>query len=101
MKLKVVRLPGRSISLSTINFVCCNGNAINLLYWPVYHIFHNTDASSPFCLCKRESIESKALKKKILKEVGITFLEKSFRKEILKKKFDETNVENKILGKKF
>ena len=30
-----------------------------------YHIFHNTDTYSSFCLCKGGGIESEALKKKI------------------------------------
>ena len=48
----------------------------------VYHIFHNTDTYSPFCLCKRGGIESKALEKKFKKEVA-----KNFVKKILGNKF--------------
>ena len=43
-----------------------------------YHIFHNTNTYSPFCLCKRGGIENKPLKKKIL--------EKKFWKKNLEKK---------------
>ena len=62
-------------------------------FWPlvVYHIFHNTDTYSPFCLCKRGGIESKALKKQFWKEVGKEFMEKIFRKK---------HVDKKSLGKK-
>ena len=76
-----------------------------MLYWPVYHIFHNTDTSSPFCLCKREGIESKALKKTNFEKK----LEKNFEKKMFKKKFQEKKFEKsfetknlkKMLGKKF
>ena len=63
-------------------------SVIGMLYWPVYHIFHNTDTWSPFCLCKRESIESKALKKQ-------KSWKKNFKKKMLKKKFWEKVLEKK------
>ena len=48
----------------------------------VYHIFYNTDTYSLFSFYKRGGIESKALKKKILKQ---KFWEKNVEKKILKK----------------
>ena len=79
----------------------------------VYHLFHNTDTSSPFCLGKRGNIESKALKKKNTKKsykiFGKRIKKKNFWKKILKKncekKIWKKNCEKKILekngGKKF
>ena len=42
----------------------------------LYHIFHNTDTYTPFCLCKRGGIESKALKKKVCKRSWKRIFEK-------------------------
>ena len=61
-----------------------------------YHIFHNTYTSSPFCLCKRQGIDSKACKKNFEKS-----WKKNFEKKILKNKFWEKNFEKKNLKKKF
>ena len=53
-----------------------------------YHFATWADTYSPFCLSKRKGIESKALKKKILKK-----LEKKFGKKIVRKKFGKKNLE--------
>ena len=58
----------------------------------VYHIFRNTDTYSPFCLCQRGSIASKAFKK--------NFWKKYFRKKILTIKFWQKNCRKKNFGKK-
>ena len=81
----------------------------------LYIIFFITqDTYSPFRLCKRGGIESKALKNKFWKEVGKKFLEKIFWekhfdkkswKKILEQKFQEkiffVKLKKKILKKKF
>ena len=62
----------------------------------VNHIFHNTYTDSPFCLCKRGGIDSKALKKKVWEK---KFWKKNFEKQFLKKKFQEKILEKKCQEK--
>ena len=67
-------------------------------FWSLaYHIFHNTNTSNPFCICKRGGIESTELKKKNIEKSW----KKNFEKKKLKKKCWEKNVGKKILKKKF
>ena len=67
-----------------------------------YHIFHNTDTESPFCLCKRGGIENKVLKKKkFWLKVGKKILRKKFWEKNLWKKILKTFLEKKIWKKNF
>ena len=120
MKLKIVWLPGRSISLSTENFVCCNRNAILACYIDLNIILFITQIHRVrFVSVNERASRVKSSKNKLWKEVGKKIwkknfekknftkqiLKKKFRKEILRKsfrtKFWKKNVRKKILIKKF
>ena len=97
LKLKVVWLPGRSISLSTENFVCCNRNALLACYIGLYIIFFITQIHRVrFVSVNGRASRVKPSKNKFGKEVRKKFSDKNFEKKMLGKNF-----EKKILGKKF
>ena len=97
MKLKVVWLPGRSISLGTENFVCCNRNAILACYIGLYIIFFITQIYRVrFVSVNGRASRVKPSKNKFRKEVGNKFLEKKICEKIVGKKFWK-----KILWEKF
>ena len=74
-------LPGRSISLSTENFVCCNRNAILACYIGLYIIFFITQIHRVrFVSVNGKASRIKPSKNKFWKEVGKKILEKSFDK---------------------
>ena len=106
LKLKVVWLPGRSISLSTENFVCCNRNVIWACYIGLYIIFFITQIYRVcFVSVNERALRVKPSKNKFWKEVGKKFLEKkfwekNFEKKV-EKKFWEKNFEKKIMEKSF
>ena len=84
MKLKVLWLPGSSISLSTENFVCCNRNAILACYIGPYIIFFITQIHrARFVSVNRRASRVQPSKKK--------FWEKNFEKKMLEKSFDKKN----------
>ena len=87
-KLKVVWLIGRSISLSTENFVCCNRNAILACYIGLYIIFFITQINRVrFVSVNGIASRVKPAKNKFWKQVRKKFWEKNFEKKILKKNF--------------
>ena len=89
MKLKVVWLPGRSISLSTENFVCYNRNAILACYIGLYIIFFITQIHRVrFVSVNARASRVKPSKNKFWKEVGNKFLKK--------KNFGKINYKSKI-----
>ena len=97
MKLKVVRLPGRSISLSTENFVCCNRNAILACYIGLYIIFFVTQIHRiRFVFVNGRASRIKPSKKKIMKK---SFEKKNFGKNILEKKCWKKVLIKKKIGK--
>ena len=93
LKLKVVWLPGRSISLSTENFVCCNRNAI--LACISYFSWHRYIRVRFVSVNGRES-RVKPSKKKFEKKLEENFWKKKFWKINYKRKIFITKIYSNI-----
>ena len=86
MKLKIVWLPGRSISLSTENCLCCHRNAILACYIGMYIIFFVTQIHRVrFVSVIGRASRVKPSKNKFWKEVEKKFWEKNFKTKIRNK----------------
>ena len=99
-KLKVVWLPGRSIRLSTKNFVCCNRNAILACCIGLYIIFFITQIHRVrFVSVNGRASRVKPSKNKFWKWVRKKFVEKKFGKKNVEKKCWINVLIKKILDK--